>query len=171
MKLWSDQSEQTSGLHMWNNSDISCRNTENILTMNAARRGYSLHAFLTRLILYFLFLWKCQGLAGNTNANFSLHTHLSVCSVAPSLSLFITRNICFLQLVLRLICLHPCKRADGLNVFQVYDISSSFNLKSLYLSFIQHSIQGVMLQSDVTRLTGVLPLHIRVKLRNTLQLR
>lgn len=78
---------------------------------------------------------------------------------------------CFLQLVLRLICLHPCKRADGLNVFQVYDISSSFNLKSLYLSFIQHSIQGVMLQSDVTRLTGVLPLHIRVKLRNTLQLR
>lgn len=84
MKLWSDQSEQTSGLHMWNNSDISCRNTENILTMNAARRGYSLHAFLTRLILYFLFLWKCQGLAGNTDANFSLHTHLCVlCSTEP----------------------------------------------------------------------------------------
>lgn len=85
---------------------------------------------------------------------------------------------CFLQLVLRLICLHPCKRADGLNVFQVYDISSSFNLKSLYLSFIQHSVRGVMLQSDVTRLTGALPLHIHecrlvstvntcVKLRNT----
>lgn len=187
---------------MWNNSDISCRNTENISSqfphderstarLQSARCPNMPH-------MYLLFLWNCQGLAGNADANVSLHTHLSVlCSTEPfslyheeylfpcecvpsagtsaSLQAHFIRKAarlgakrrqgvctppCFLQLVLRLICLHPYKRAI------CFECTTSAH------QLIQHSIRDIMLQCDATMLTGVLPLHIHeCRLVSTLNIR